>query len=45
MTKTDTNNHRRSKIVVVVRHGERLDYDQRAAGKNWVEVNRNKRPW
>jgi broad specificity phosphatase PhoE len=36
--------HRRGLTVVVVRHGERLDYAHRAAGKNWCQAN-PERPW
>mmetsp|Transcript_26826 Transcript_26826/g.63051 ORF Transcript_26826/g.63051 Transcript_26826/m.63051 type:complete len:340 (+) Transcript_26826:59-1078(+) len=35
---------RRRITVVVVRHGERLDYSHRAAGKNWCQAN-SRRPW
>jgi broad specificity phosphatase PhoE len=31
--------------VVVVRHGERLDYVERDAGRNWVQANIHRRPW
>ena len=35
----------RRSTVVVVRHGERLDYVQRAAGKNWCQANPEQQPW
>lgn len=40
----DDKDHRRRVTFVVVRHGERLDYSYRAAGKNWCEAN-PEQPW
>lgn len=37
-------NRRYRPTVVVVRHGERLDYTERAAGRNWCEAN-PQQPW
>ena len=37
-------NRRYRPTVVVVRHGERLDYVQRAQGKNWCQAN-PEQPW
>jgi broad specificity phosphatase PhoE len=37
-------NQRRRLTVIIVRHGERLDYVHRAAGKNWCQAN-PKQPW
>ena len=41
---TDSRNYRYRSTVIVVRHGERLDYVQRAAGKNWCQAN-PEQPW
>jgi phosphohistidine phosphatase SixA len=37
-------NQRRRLTVIIVRHGERLDYVHRAAGKNWCQAN-PEQPW
>ena len=37
-------NHRSRLTLVIVRHGERLDYAHRAAGKNWCGAN-PAQPW
>lgn len=43
-TATSTSN-KPMQVVVVVRHGERLDYVERDAGRNWVQDNVEQRPW
>jgi broad specificity phosphatase PhoE len=37
-------NQRRRLTVIIVRHGERLDYVHRSAGKNWCQAN-PEQPW
>jgi broad specificity phosphatase PhoE len=42
---TATKKRKDIQTVIVVRHGERLDYIMKANGQNWIELPTTDRPW